>query len=223
MRLASVLTLIMTFAWMAFSGCSPDNTDKDRCGGDFAFIDGGCVDTSVEDPNGDGWLGAPCTCTGEDCETMGMPVPTGGTIAGCENVPVPWTGAELGCMRTNASGIGPESWFANGFCALMAVACDGDDTLCADGNVGDIAAMTGCPTGSAMISGTGELSVMGMSATLTTELCAPLCETNDDCRVGETDPALDGDPSQYECHELDGVSFCYDPRNLADDASAEAF
>jgi len=229
MRLALPLTLITAFAASGNPGCSPEDTDEDRCGGDYLYVDGGCIDTSAPgtdsdaDADGDSGLGAPCSCTGTECELMGMPVPTGGTITGCENVPTPWTGAELGCMQTNASGVGPESWFANGFCTLMAVDCEGDATLCDEGNVGDLSAMTACPAGSARLSGSGELDVMGFSATLTTALCAPLCETNDDCRAGETDPVLGGDPSQYECHELDGVKFCYDPRNLSDDASAEAF
>jgi hypothetical protein len=225
----STLLLILAPATILLGpvGCSPEDTDEDRCGGDYAYIDGGCIDTAAGDTDSgssaNGWLGAPCACTGDECEMMGMPMPTGGTITGCENVPTPWTGAELGCMQTNASGLGPESWFANGYCTLMAVDCEGDATLCDDGDVGDLSAMTACPAGSAMLTGSGELDVMGFSAVLTSSLCAPLCETNDDCRVGETDPDLGGEPSQYECHELDGVRFCYDPRNLSDDATAVAY
>jgi hypothetical protein len=223
MRQYLFLTLVAASTGLGPAGCSPEDTAEDRCSGDYAYVDGGCIDTSATGTDGDAdidnWLGAPCACTGEGCDMMGMPVPNGGTITGCENVPVPWTGAELGCMRTNTSALGPESWFANGFCTLMAVDCQGDATLCAQATVGDIEAMNDCPVGSAMLSGSGEIETV----TLTTEVCVPLCESDDDCRTGETDPELGGEPSQYECYELDGVKFCYDPRNLSDDATAVAY
>jgi len=211
--------------------CSPEDTADDRCGGDYAFVDGGCIDTAAPGPDGDadadsdadGWLGSPCSCTGDGCDQMGMPIPTGGLIVGCSDVPTDWTGAVPACLRTNASGVGPESWFANGFCTLMAVECDGDATLCDGNDVGMFDLMVECPAGSALITGSAELSVMGMSATLTSKLCAPSCEGEGQCREDETDPDLDGAATQYQCHELDGVQFCYDPRNLGDDAAAEGF
>lgn len=214
----------------ALAACSPEDTADDRCGGDYAFEDGGCVDTEGSgggggggDTDAGGWLGAPCTCTGDGCEQLGMPVPTGGVIEGCDGVPTDWTGGDLACLRTNASGVGPPSWFANGFCALMAVQCEGSAAICDGGDVGDFDALVACPVGAALITGSAEISVMGQSATLTSKLCAPRCEGAGECREEEADPALDGAASQYTCHALQGVQFCYDPRNLGDDATAEGF
>ena len=230
-RMQLVFTVVGSLL-VGLVACSPEDTAADRCGGDYEFVDGGCVDTGQSaggDADGDGdtdeggWIGAPCSCAGDGCDQMGMPVPTGGTISGCEGVPGDWTGAELACLRTNASGVGEPSWFANGFCTVMAVECEGASTICDGSDVGSFDSMTACPAGSALITGSVELTVMGQTATITSKLCAPSCDDVGECREDETDPALDGEPSQYECHELDGARFCYDPRNLGDDATAEAY
>jgi hypothetical protein len=228
MRLGLPAVASFVATWLTFVACAPQNTDEDRCGGDYAYIDGGCIDTAASDADTDvdggagQWLGAPCTCEGADCEFMGMPMANAGTISGCSNVPLPWTGAILACMRTNASGVGPSAWFANGYCTLAAVDCEGSETVCDLAESGSYAEMTTCPGGSALITGIIQVDLMG-GATLDSKMCAPLCEGDAECRPGETDPALDDEPSQYACAEIDGVKFCHDTRNLDDSMTAEAF
>ncbi len=208
------------------SACAPP--DSERCGDEFYFDGGNChiiveQDTTDWGTDGDSGLGGPCQCQGEGCEQMGMPIPTGGTITGCESVPLPWTGAELACMRTSTGDLGASTFFANGFCTLMAVACQGDAMVCENAVVGDYATMTSCPPGAALLMMSGEVDMMGFVATLQTKQCAPLCQGDGDCRIGETDPVLDNEPSQYGCQDIGGVKFCYDPRDLSEDVTAQAF
>jgi hypothetical protein len=232
MRFALPALVLLAPTALAFVACAPENTDLDRCGGDYHYVDGGCIDTAATDTDVDsdtdadggtgGWLGAPCTCEGDDCEFMGMPMANAGTIEGCGGVPLPWTGAILACMRTNASGVGPPAWFANGYCTLAAVDCTGSETVCNLAQSGSYADMTTCPEDSALVTGTIEVNLLG-GATLESKMCAPLCEVDGDCRTGETDPLLGDEPSQYSCAEIDGVKFCHDPRNLNEEMTAEAF
>ena len=65
---------------------------------------------------------------------------------------------------------------------------------------------------------------MGMQATVDSKVCVPLCTgAEGECRPGETDPLLGDEASQYQCCEVDGVQFCYDPRNLTGTETVEAF
>lgn len=230
--LSFVSWAVMLFPCTSLVSCTlPDSA---RCGDGEEFRDGGCydVDTDTQSDTGpapaDGateelWLGDPCACEGTGCETLGTPVPTGGTIVGCDNVPAV-AGGLLACMRTGAAGVGPASWFANGYCSVMSAACTGDGTLCAMAAVGEYGAMTACPSGSALLGSTAGLVMGSSEATVTTRLCVPLCSgATGECREGEVDPELGGEASQYQCCDVGGVRFCCDPRNLNGSETATAF
>jgi len=226
----AVLVVILFFN----SGCAIN--DKDRCLDGFYFEDNNCyeendTETGTGGPGMDGgadggtgeWgLGKPCTCQGKSCEIMGVPLPAGGTIIGCENVPV-WPGAELVCLRSYTGSMSEDNFFANGYCSLMASSCTGDDMICNSGTIGEYAKMVSCPPGSVMLSAIAEMEMSSLKATLSTKYCAPACTRDDECRNDEFDPVFDGAPTQYQCVELDGINFCCDPRNLKEGTTAEAF
>jgi hypothetical protein len=169
------------------------------------------------------WLGAACTCTGAECEQAGVPKPSTGTIEGCDTVDASWTGADLVCMRSYTGALATDTYFANGFCGLMATTCVGDDLICGSAVMGDFPNLVACPGGSVMIEGTQEVDVFGMTATIESKSCAPVCGSDDDCRVGETDPVFADEVTQYQCVDKDGVKFCYDPRNLSANYTATAY
>jgi len=169
------------------------------------------------------WLGAACTCTGEECDQMGVPKPNMGTIEGCDTVDASWTGADLVCLRSYTGALATDTYFANGYCALMATTCVGDDLICGSAVMGDFANLAACPGGSVMIEGTTEVDVFGMTATIENKTCAPACASNDDCRVGELDPVFADEATEYQCVDKDGVKFCYDPRNLGATYTATAY
>ena len=172
----------------------------------------------------DTWLGTACSCTPDsECIQMGVPKPNAGTIAGCEGVPLPWTGADLVCLRTYSGMLATDTFFANGYCGLMATTCTGDTTICDSAVFGDYAAMTACPADSVMITDAQDVDVLGMTAHIENKLCAASCDTSADCRTTEEDPVLNNDPTQYDCIDKDGVKFCYDPRNLSATYTATQF
>ena len=177
-------------------------------------------------------IGASCGCTGETCAAFGIPVPNGGDgIVGCENVPADHPGKVV-CLRTYAGDIATKTYFANGYCALQAVAnCEGAAVICGSASFGDYNNMTSCPAGSVMlqkkVNASATLAALGgatMTATMDSKTCAQGCTTDADCRVGETDPEINNAPSQYACIDKDGVKFCYDPQNIREDTyTATAF
>jgi len=169
------------------------------------------------------WIGADCICTGDGCEQMTVPKPNGGTIEGCENVNQPWTGADLVCLRSYSGTLATDTFFANGYCSLMATTCTGDGLICDSAVMGDYANMVACPAGSVLIEDTQDVVVATWSATIESKTCAPVCTDNADCREGEIDPILGDEVSQYQCIDKGGVKFCYDPRNLGASYTATAF
>ena len=196
----------------------PDVTEPDLTEPDLTDIAEPDV-TDVAEPDvievpTEEWIGASCACEGNGCVTLGVPVPNGGTIVGCDNVPTDLTGAELVCLRTYVGEGGTKTYFANGYCSLMSVACTGSDVICTPATMGDHTAMTRCPAGSAMVESTIDVNVIIFDATVSNKTCALRCESDADCRLGETDPVLNDAPSQYACVDGGTAKFCYDPRNL---------
>ena len=220
--------------WFATLLCSCiPNSDSERCGDGYYYENDNCfledtgsdsnIDTDTDtivDP--EQWIGSSCSCDGEECDQMGVPLPNAGTIVGCNDVPAGWTGADRVCMRSYTGGYSYDMFFANGFCSLMAVDCTGDEAICNGAAMGDYGAMAECPAGSALIDGPQDVQVMSLSATLDTKLCAPICEGDEDCRTGEHDPILD-ETAQYQCVDEQGVKFCYDPRSLPAGYTVEEF
>ena len=190
--------------------------------------DGNTTTTTTTGGGGSGgsaleWIGGDCTCTGADCDQLGVPKPAAGTISGCSEVPASWPGAALVCLRSYDGGLATSTYFANGFCSLMATACTGAALVCDSAVYGDHAAMTSCPAGSVLISDSVDVDVFGNLATIDSKKCAPACTGAGECREDETDPALAGAATEYQCNDKGGVKFCYDPRNLGPNYTAEAF
>ncbi len=234
MRNAAMVPLVL-LASTFFASCLA--SDHDPCGEGFTLADNNCIaDESEPGPDqqapdaGDDidpeqWLGSSCTCTStpdSPCVINDIPMPNQGEIAGCDSVPADWPGAVLACRRSYAGGANRPSYFANGFCTLLAVGCTGTPIVCDIATIGDYAAMLSCPEGSALVITKVELDTAGLRSTISYKICAPICESNDDCRSNENDPVFD-DKTQYQCLERDGVRFCMDPRNLSSDDTAEAF
>jgi hypothetical protein len=182
------------------------------------------ADTDVDGNVAQGqWIGSACSCTGQGCDQMGVPVPNGGTIEGCDDVPTDWTGGDKACMRSYGGDFANNTYFANGYCSLMATACEGDSLICDSAVMGDFAAMTECPAGTVMIQDTQEVTVMTATATLQNKNCAITCTGAGQCREDEVDPVFNDEPTQYECIDKNGVQFCFDPRNLSPDYTATEF
>ncbi len=183
-------------------------------------IDGG----TESDPLG---FGSACECQGTDCEQAGVPVPNGGnngTIVGCDHVDQPWTGADLVCLRTYTGATANKTYFANGYCGLMATHCTGNRLICNTAEFGDYDAMTTCPAGTVMIQDSQTVSAMGLNATIDSKTCVKSCSGgSNECREGEIDPDDNNQPTQYQCIDKNGVQFCYDPRDLSDSYQATQF
>ena len=172
-------------------------------------------------------LGSACGCVGNDCSQVDVPIPNGETMVGCDDVPADIPGAERVCFRTYEGEIATNTYFANGYCALTAAKCDGKEMLCSYAEFGSFDEMTSCPAGAVMFSGkmdiVVELSGNELSAVSENKTCAKSCTNDTDCRNGETDPKLSGAATQYACIDKDGVKFCYDPRNLPKEYTAQQF
>ncbi len=166
-------------------------------------------------------IGAPCHCEGDDCEQMGVPLPTADTIVGCDNVPSVASTA-LVCLRSYNGSLATHTFFANGFCALMSTRCEGANLICGSAVFGDYDAHVVCPAGTVMISLSEEIEVFGQKATIDNKSCHPGCADDNDCRTGETDPVFSA-PAQYQCVDKNGVKFCHDPQNLTVEYTAVAF
>lgn len=183
--------------------------------------DGGDEDTDKEKPTEKG-LGAPCTCEGTECEQMGVPKPANGKIIGCEEVPPGVAGTVLACLRSYNFALAPKTYFANGYCSLMATKCTGTAFVCGSAVFGDYEALTACPAGSVMLVDSVDVTVMGQKATVSSKGCVKACSSEADCRTDEIDPVFE-DKTQYQCIDKAGVKFCYDPRNLTANCTATAF
>ncbi len=242
MRGSDWTEIILFISYLA-TGCAI--SDADRCLDGFYFEDNHCFkETDTADDTdtttdtgpgpqtdagadsgqvGDHGLGEACSCTAEGCDMMGVPLPGGGPITGCNNLPPNWPGANKVCLRSYTGDFGNDSFFANGYCSLMASKCEGANMICDSGNIGDYDSMDSCPPGSVMLTGSVDVVLSTLEAKIDSKYCAPSCETDAECRNDETDPVFVGASTEYQCIELDGVGFCFDPRNLTDDVSAEAF
>ena len=213
---------------------SSDDKGSDDKGSDDKGSDDKGTDDDTETENGDTEsdsepvaqdvgddVGDPCACTAKTCfnnliPTDPVPVPNGGPIVGCGNLPTDHPGAEVVCARSYNGNLSSHIWFANGYCALQATSCDGSSTICNAAEYGDFDAMTTCPTGQVMLENEIEISALIFSAKLKTKTCVKPCTDDADCRIGEHDPVWDA-PGEYACVEKDGIGFCYDARNLPDD------
>ncbi len=167
-------------------------------------------------------LGSACTCDGTACASFGVPRPAGGTIHGCDEVPDDFPGGALACLRSYGGTLSTKTYFANGYCSVMATSCEGASLICDSAVFGSYATMVACPEGTVMIQDTQLVSALGQSATVRNKVCAAPCDTSADCREGEQDPEHQG-PAQYQCVDRAGVKFCYDPRNLGPDYTATSF
>jgi len=222
-RILIALCLTGTLA-LALPACGDDDSNPGQDGstqdGSTQSDGGGQQDAAVTQ---DLWIGASCTCTDAECEQLGVPKPNSGTIAGCDNVDQPWTGADLVCLRSYTGALATDTYFANGYCSLMATTCTGDSLICDSAVMGDYATMVACPAGSVMLQDTQDVTVMSFNATIESKNCAPSCTTTADCREGEIDPVFADEATQYQCNDKGGVKFCYDPRNLGATYTATAF
>jgi hypothetical protein len=221
-----------------FASCL--GADHDRCGEGFDYEDLNCVIAkSADEPDGwqpdaggeidpDQWIGTACSCiseSGSPCDVSGMPMIQGGTISGCDSVPATWSGAERVCQRSYSGELGGASYYANGFCTLMATDCTGDSFLCDIAITGDFEKMQSCPENTVLLNWTVDvdnIDFIDAKGTIFSKYCVPSCETDEDCRNAENDPVL-GEQTQYQCVENNGIRFCQDPRNLPDGYTAEAF
>ncbi|MBN2802601.1 MAG: hypothetical protein JXR91_05880 [Deltaproteobacteria bacterium] len=182
------------------------------------------ADTAVNvDPTADQTIGSACSCATSGCEALGIPVPNGGTPVGCDDVPTDVTGAEVVCLRSYSGTSANQTWFANGLCSLQATGCTGAVVICDQATFGDYDNMTACPADHVMISSSTKVAFGTMEADVDSKACAKSCETDSDCRNDETDEVWEGEATQYGCIDKDGVKFCYDPRNLSDNYTVEAF
>lgn len=228
-------TLSLFILLIYLTACFPE--DYDRCGEGFHYKRNDCYKDEIKPSSGDSgtgaslidkdkWIGSPCKCEGDLCDIAGAPTIHRGNITGCEALPEEWPGALLGCMRTSDNTItiegAPDFYYAQGFCTLIAMGCNGDETICNSAKRGDYELMTSCPEDTVMVAKEDSVSIVGLSSLVQTKLCAPVCEKDADCRIDDFDEVLN-EPGQYECLEKDGVKFCLDSRNLPDDYSAEAF
>ncbi len=171
---------------LGFTACDDDKDDKEE--------------QKLTINNQEMWIGASCECTGDNCDAMGIPVPSGSPISGCMNMPE-WEGAQRICLRTiseEVKMVAPPTYFPQGYCALGAVSCTGTN-LCQFAAYGDVDKLTSCPEGSAMLVGDFDYELFGEPAHIINKTCAKLCETDADCNK-------DGEIS---CISRNGVKFCY--------------
>ncbi len=240
-----IITLFSLSAVFA-SVCTPK--DEDRCGSGEYWKGTGCweVDTGASDGDADAdtdidadadigpdasfdynqeqWIGSSCSCQGQGCNNqMSVPLPAGGTIIDCDDVPTNWVGAVKACMQSYKGAIASKTYFANGYCVLMATACEGSPAICGSAVSGDYDAFNACPKGTVMLSSSQEIAMGGFQATIDAKTCVVGCEDGGNCRSDETDPIWNNQRAEYECVDNNGVVFCFDPRNLEGEYSAETF
>jgi cysteine-rich repeat protein len=151
-------------------------------------------------------IGDPCRCTA-GCSDLD---PTAGTIVGCEHVVLPPGGsAELACLRTVTwSPTGLAVHAAEGYCTLMAVACEGSGGIC--GIIPESGSVTGftCPPETQV----DTITATVFGANVTIKSCLEICATQSACRWNAVDSG--GTCGQYQCIFEAGaaVGACSDPR-----------
>ena len=240
MREPGLISALCVF-FIAAHGCAIP--DSDRCLDGFYFEGDNCYKemgpnptTPTDDPGiplfdagptdaggSDYGFGDPCSCDGDECEMMGVPLYAAGPIIGCDMVPRNWPGAARVCLRSYRGTMKEDAYFANGYCSLMAVKCVGDKEICKLAVAGDYEKMVACPPGAVMVTDSCDVHVATFKVTVYVKYCAPPCSADDECRNDETDPIFNGEQSQYQCCEIDGTEFCFDPRNLTENTSAREF
>ncbi|MCP4679098.1 MAG: hypothetical protein GY854_27125, partial [Deltaproteobacteria bacterium] len=153
----------MTIGLSFYISCTPDN--EDRCGeSDKYYWEGtGCheADTGTTDGDADGdadgdtggdaggdtdydpeqWIGSACTCEGAECQLMGAPIPNAGNIIDCDDTPTDWPGADKVCLRSFGGALGVKTYYANGYCAVVATQCEGEAIICNSAVMGDFNTM----------------------------------------------------------------------------------
>ena len=137
--------------------------------------------------------------------------------------PTDWTGADLVCLRSYEGTFATNTYFANGYCGLMATSCTGSSFICGSAVFGDYDNLTACPAGTVMLQDSQDVTIGTATATIQNKVCVRACTGTGQCRESETDPALGGQPTQYQCINKSGVQFCYDPRNLSANYTATAY
>ncbi len=229
----TLTTLMAVAALSLVVGCGDDddvnqNQNNNNQVQDDATVQadaGDEVDAASDDggTTGDQGIGSACACTDTStCEQMGVPIPNGTPITGCDDVPTQ-TGAELVCLRSYSGSLATDTFFANGYCGLMATTCTGADLICNSAVFGDYDTMTACPAGMVLVEDSQDVEVFGNQATIQNKVCAKPCTGAGECREDETDPALQDEATQYACQNYAGVRFCYDPRNLSANYTATQF
>jgi hypothetical protein len=176
------------------------------------------TETCVENKN----VGGACYCEGKGClfNQLGTKaeIPFKGTIVGCGDMPE-WPGAVKACLRSDAYVPEDLSYYANGYCALMAVKCDGAPIICnaATSPAMDYDSFTTCPAGMVMLTDTSvkvASEILDIRAKLYHRSCFQACDCDKDCRGPEIDSVFKDTESEYKCMKQDGVGYCADPRNL---------
>lgn len=187
------LPLILLATSLCFAACSDDDDDKD---------------SSVRTI--DKWIGSPCTCEGEGCEMMDIPLPApvlNATIKGCENIDMTGVeGGKLACLRTIAASqanVAPPTYFPKGYCTISAVGCDGS-IFCGAASYGDVDKLTKCPSGSVMIESKFDYPIAESPSVIVNKTCAKACNSNADCN---------GD-GEMSCIKRNGYKFCYNEQNF---------
>lgn len=196
MKLTHGWILMGCLACMISLGCSDD--DKSRT----------VLDTEK-------WVGGACTCEGDGCEILGipMPVPAEGTTAnliGCDNLP-DIDGSAKVCLRTIdevLKDIAPPVYFPAGYCAISAVGCTPADpkgeSTCETIRYGNVDKLTKCPAGTTLLEGVFDYKILGNDLVITNKTCVKNCNTDADCNVA----------GEVTCIDDDGAHYCYNEKNF---------
>ena len=188
-------------------GCGDGGTDRgEACDdGDDSSMDYCTTSCTINDHN----IGAPCECL-DGCSGMDF---SQGTISGCENVVIPGdSGGELACMRSSDfGGLDLDFHWAEGYCTLIAVECEGGAICPILPQPGDVDTFM-CPEDYIEYL---DVRVVGGSRIMI-KLCLEPCSSPSQCRWN----ALDGyweECGQYDCQPEDAgavAGTCFDARNL---------
>jgi cysteine-rich repeat protein len=224
------------YTWSGSEVCDDGDTVTELCGGgadclsDCSLLEETCGNGSADpgeacdDGDADSMdacttsctannhnIGAPCTCTGSGCSDTDF---TAGTINGCSGVTIPpGSGGELACLRSiHESTSGYDTYYAEGYCTIMAVTCSGGGLCIFVPQPGDFDTFA-CPAGTYEY--LDERIVMGM--TITSKTCLEICDSDADCRWNAYDTFRSA-CGQYACLPAPDdptISVCDDARMLA--------
>jgi hypothetical protein len=202
--------------------CDDGNVETEFCGrrddclGDCSLRMGTCGNGLFEPEageqcdDGNRGIGAPCTCL-EFCEDEAF---WNRTVSGCEAISPEGTGGVVTCIETTQMPIAETIYAAEGYCTLLALGCEGNDSICEflTPVPGDVDAFD-CPEDSIMIS----IVYAFMGATITIKICGKQCAADADCRWNAWDRAEDPEAcGQNDCRQLPAdpsSAVCIDVRN----------